>query len=191
MVVVSMARRGCAGVVARKRLSGDGAVEGAGGAGAVAAGSVGCWLGQRKLRVVWGHSFAHDGSAAAASRSVGARDPDAINLDAALDCANTKGDLVLGLFVNLRYRLGLEHFGSGRAFALVDLAVLANLVLVIPEFEQAKEDGEDNAASQYLGSISKGRVGSQLDCSQKSSSATEPSSGRRCCHRIVQRPCLR
>jgi hypothetical protein len=134
IVVVSTARGGGAGVMAWERLSGNGAVKGAGGTRAVAAGTLGDWLGQLELGVVeaTGQLFAHNGSTATANRSVGTRDPDTVNLDTALNGANTKGNLVLGLFLDMGYWLRLEHLGSRRAFALLDLAVLADLVLVIP-----------------------------------------------------------
>lgn len=111
------------------------------------------WLGKLELRVVEAarQLFACDGSPAAADGGVGSRNPNAVDLDAALDGTNAEWDLVLGLFADLGYRLGLEHLRRLHAFALVDLAVLAELVFVKGDLDEANEDSQDNSACENLG----------------------------------------
>ena len=88
----------------------------------------------RKLKIA-------EGSAATADRCVGARDPDAVDLDAALNSANAEGDVFsFGLLVD---DLCFQHLGRLRLFALVDLGVLLDAVLVILQLDQANEDGSD------------------------------------------------
>ena len=77
-------------------------------------------------------------STATADRCVGARDPDAINLDTALNGANAEGHVFLGLLAD---DLRLEHLGRLCLLPLVDLGVLLDAVLVILQLDQSNEEG--------------------------------------------------
>lgn len=79
---------------------------------------------------------------AAADRGVGAGDPDAVDLDAALNGADAKGHIFLSLNF-LADGLGLEHFGGLDLLALLDRGVLLDAVLVKLQFDQANDDGYD------------------------------------------------
>ena len=111
------------------------------------------WLGELELRVVEAarQLFARDGSPAAANGSVGSRNPNAVDLDTALDGTDAEWDFILSLFAHLSYRLSLEHLRRLHAFALVDLAVLAELVFVEGDLDEANEDSQDNSACEDLG----------------------------------------
>lgn len=141
------ARRG-----AGEGLSRNSAIKRAGATRAVAAGSLGDWLGELELGVVEAARklLAHDGSPAAADGGVGSGDPDTIDFDTTLDSTDTERNLVLGLLVQFGYRLGLEHFRGLRILALVDFAVLAHLVLVVGELDETTKDGDNDAASKDL-----------------------------------------
>lgn len=136
----------------REGLSGNGAIKGAGATRAVAAGTLGDWLGELELRVVEAarELLAHDGSPAAADGGVGSGDPDTVDFDTTLDSTDTEWDLILGLLVQFRHRLRLEHFRRLRILALVDFAVLAQPVLVIGKLDKTTKDGDNDSASKNL-----------------------------------------
>lgn len=88
-----------------------------------------------------------EGCTAAANGCVGARDPDAIDLDPTLNGANAEGDVFsFGFLVD---DLCFQHLRRLCLFALVDLGILLDAVLVILQLDQANEDGSD------LGGVSK------------------------------------
>lgn len=80
---------------------------------------------------------------AAANWRVGLGNPDTVDLDTALDGANTKGDLVLGLLADSSDGLRLEHFWCLGFLALVDLTIFADPVAIVPKFQKAKENGDN------------------------------------------------
>lgn len=92
-----------------------------------------------------------DRSPTATNGRIGSGNPNAVDLDTALDCTNTEGDFVLCLFAYLSYRLGLEHLRRLRAFALVDLAVLAEPVLVEGDLDKTNQYSQDYSACENLG----------------------------------------
>jgi hypothetical protein len=92
-------------------------------------------LGKLELRVV-----VHDGVAAAVNRRVGCRVPNAIDLDSTLYGTNTKGNFVFGLYTHGSDWLCLEHLRRLRLLALVDLAVLAQLVTVVPQLQKTEKN---------------------------------------------------
>jgi hypothetical protein len=55
--------------------------------------------------------------------------------------------------LDLLHGLRLKHLGCRGLLALVDLAVLANLAAVIPEFEKTQEDCDYDSTCQYLNDV--------------------------------------
>jgi hypothetical protein len=114
-------------------LGGDSAVERAArGSGTVAARAIHDRLGKFELRVVVASRHFADRVATTANRRVGSRDPDAINLNTALDRTNAEWNLILGLFADGSDWLCLEHLRCRSSLSLVDCAVLLDLVGVVP-----------------------------------------------------------
>jgi hypothetical protein len=74
----------------------------------------------------------HNGVAAAADGCVGAGVPYTVDFNSALNRTNPEGNLVLSLHAHSSHWLCLEHLRRLYLLALVDFAVLAELLAVVP-----------------------------------------------------------